>query len=115
MSRHHRKSLKRGIKQPLEDREQRVRASRHGKPQTNRRWHAEERIVPSGTPGATRHVAEVDGQVVIQYRISVQSSRQVPVTEPFKMHVAKGPTATVGKKNDGGVKAGKKAEKPKAA
>lgn len=122
MSREHRKNLKRGIKQPLVEREQRVRASRHNKPHTHRRWSRVEELVPPGTPNAKRTIETynpettypagttvVDGVVVV-YRLTVDRSRQVLVTEPYKMRVAKGPTGTVGLPNTGNMKV-KKAEK----
>ena len=123
MSRHHRKNLKRGIKQPLVERTQRVRASRHGEPHTTRRWSRTEEMVSPGTPGAKRVVEEFDptivypegtvitGNVVVVHRKTMDRSRQVPITEPYKLRVAAGPTGTLGEKNNGGAKAGKKAVK----
>lgn len=124
MSREHRKNLKRGIKQPLEQREQRVRASRHNNLHTTRRWARVEEIVSPGTPDTKRTVeprdpsvtypegtVEVDGMVVVHRKL-VDRSRQVLVTEPYRMRVAAGPTGTVGLPNTGGASAGKKSAKP---
>ena len=112
MSRHHRKVLKRGISQPLEERTQRVRASRHNKPHTTRRWSRSMEMVSPGTPGAKRTVekrdpkmdypagtVEIDGMVVV-YRKPVDRSAQVQVTEPYKMRVAAGPTQKPWGSND---------------
>lgn len=92
MSRHRRKNLMRGIKQPLGEREQRPRASRHGQPHSRR----------------VRKVVEVKGVLKVVFE-------NVPIMQPYKMRVAAGPTATVGMVNTGGAKAGKKAVKPNDA
>ncbi len=62
MSREHRKNFKRGLSQKLVQREQRVRASRHGKPHTHRQNGKQVPVVapyvmkvaagPTGTYGA---------------------------------------------------------------
>jgi hypothetical protein len=123
MSRHHRKNLKRGIKQPLVEREQRVRASRHNAPHTHRRWFRAEEMVAPGTPGAKRSVEAYDpaenypegtvitGDIVVVHRKQVDRSKQVPISEPYKMRVADGKTGTHGMPNTGGEKAGKKSVK----
>ncbi len=90
MSRNHRKNLSRGLQVALEDRTQRVRTSRHGKPQMRR---------------VRRVVTNKDtGKIVVMISM-------VPVTEPFKARVAAGPTGTYGAKNTGGASAGRKAPK----
>lgn len=90
MSRNHRKNLSRGLKVALEERVQRVRTSRHGKPQMRRI----RRIVTDKNTG----------------KVTVSISL-VPVTEPYKARVAAGPTGTYGAKNTGGASAGRKAPK----
>ena len=80
-----------GIAQPLKEREQRVRNSRHNEPHRIRRRHV---------------IQNKDGTIRIAFE-------WVPVTEPYKMLVAAGPTGTWGKVNDGGPDAGKKHAKAK--
>lgn len=89
------KRQKRGYSQPLVERTQRVRTSRHGKPHMRRK-------------GGGRRVVWTDKGAVIMR----ESGTLVAVTEPFAVQVAAGPTATYGDKNTGGANAGKKSAKP---
>lgn len=114
MSRHHRKNLKRGIKQPLVPRILKPRAERHGEPRKVRHWFRVEEIVAPGTPNAKRSVEtrdpeivypadtiEVDGLVVV-YRLLMDRFKWIPRPEGSLTMVAAGATATVGKVNTGG-------------
>jgi hypothetical protein len=83
------KRQKAHIQQPLAEGTQRVRQSRHGKPQMQRK----------------RTVA-VQGNGV------VMSSALVPMIAPRPVKVAAGPTSLYGNRNTGGANAGKKSAKP---
>lgn len=112
MSREKHKNMLRGIKQPLVSRTQRVRASRHNKPHTHRRFKMEDVIVPAGTPNAKRTVEEIRPGVVyaagtvfvdnmaVVHRLRVAVGHQVDVKEPFERAVAAAPTGTWGKVNE---------------
>lgn len=101
MSREHHKNLKRGLKQSLTERSQRVRASRHNNPH-KRRVHFTELVqVEAGTPGAIRSIeTAANGELVVVHKARVARTKWVPVTEPFPQKVASGSTATYGMKND---------------
>jgi hypothetical protein len=80
----------RGIKQPLVIKDQRVRTSRHNQPQTIK----VRRVV------ADKHTGEIKALIL-----------HVPVVKPYRTLVAAGPTSTRGKRNTGGVNAGRKSAK----
>lgn len=84
-----------GVKQPLVKAFQRVRESRHGKPHVHR------------SLGARTVKWTAEGAVIVHARGPL-----VPVTKPFEVLVAQGPTSSYGQKNTGGANAGKKSAKP---
>lgn len=106
------KNMKRGIKQPLVARDQRVRTSRHGKPHTHRVYKQQDVLVVAGTPNAKRSLEPikpgtvypvgtvfVDGMAIV-HRLTVPVARQVEVTQPFTRAVAAAPTGTWGLPNE---------------
>jgi hypothetical protein len=125
MSREHHKNLKRGLKQPLEAREQWFRNLRHGEPQKIRGTRKVEMMVTPGTLNATRMVEPIDPSVeypagtvmmdgvAIVHRATVEVPCWVPTKPDMRrvMKVAAGPTGTIGNPNTGGASAGKKSAK----
>ena len=101
MSRHHRKNLKRGIKQPLVNSFTKFRNARHGQEQKVRAFVREERTVPAGTEGAKRSIETVNGEVTVVYRVTVEVPvwRSMTPSTQNSVRVAAGPTGTHGAPN----------------
>jgi hypothetical protein len=113
MSRHNRKNLFRGIKQPLVDRKFRPRVMRHNEPAKRRVFEYKTVMVDKPVADSKRVVIQLpDGTIAIKYEVRVAVSKWAPQTEERTMRVAAGPTAKYGQQNTGGPDAGKKASKP---